>query len=56
MKNELLYIAKAIKIGKIAKTESDYYIDILEPNGNQQTVATGSLKYVKSYISKIVFV
>lgn len=55
--SEKLYRAKSIKIGLIANSnnENDYFIDIIDSNGNWQTIATGSLKYVKSYISKIIF-
>jgi hypothetical protein len=56
MKNEKLYRAKNIKIGLIAGYENDYYIDIYQSNGSWQTIATGSLKYVKSYINKVIFI
>jgi hypothetical protein len=56
MATEKLYRAKSIKIGLIASSENDYYIDIVDSAGNWQTIATGSLKYVKSYISKIIFI
>ena len=56
MATEKLYRAKSINIGLIASSENDYYINIVNSDGNWQTIATGSLKYVKSYISKIIFI
>ena len=56
MSTQKIYHAKSIKIGLIAATDLDYYLDIVDCAGNWQTIATGSLKYVKSYISKVIFI
>lgn len=53
MKAQVIYKAQSIKIGKIANEVDTYYIDIISKDGNQQTIATGSKHYVKSYINKI---
>ena len=53
MKNEIIYRAKAVKIGKIASEKNCYFLDIIGADGNQQTIATGSLSYVKSYMNKV---
>ena len=56
MSNSKLYNAKSIKIGLIAGSKEDYFLDIVDTAGNWQTIATGSLKYVQSYISKVIFI
>ena len=54
MKTEKIYRAKAIKIGLIS--DNEYYLDIIEGNGNQQTITTGSLCWVKKYVYKVIFI
>ena len=56
MKTEKLYKAKSIKIGLIENENNCYYLDIIDSDNNQQTIASGNLSYVKSYILKIIFI
>lgn len=55
MKKISTFYAKSILIGLIAGT-ADYYIDIVDLSGNWQTIGTGSLKYVKSLLSQVIFI
>jgi len=50
-----LYRAKKIVIGKI-EGESNYFIDVVDSCGNQQTIATGSKKYVNSFSKKVILI
>jgi hypothetical protein len=56
MKTEKLYRAKSIIIGKVESRENDYYLDIIDTSGNQQTIVSGDLEYVTKYVSKIIFI
>jgi hypothetical protein len=50
------YKAKSVKIGLVENSNGDFYIDIIGTDGNQQTIASGNYKYVKSFIGKIIFI
>ena len=56
------YKAKSVKIGLIEDTKcyqnpnGFFYIDIIESDGHQQTIATGDYEYVKSFIEQIIFI
>ncbi len=57
MKNATKYYrAKSVKIGLIENSSDFFYIDIIETDGNQQTIASGDYKYVLSFIEKIIFI
>ena len=53
MQNEKLYRAKEIRIGVIGTT-AEYYLDIVDAGGNQQTIATGDFEYITKFISKVI--
>ena len=56
MKKEKLYRARSIMIGNAESTENDNYLDIIDTDGNQQTIVSSNLKYVTKYVSKIIFI
>jgi hypothetical protein len=55
MKVDLRVRAKAIEIGIVDGHTDLYYIDIVYPNGNQETVDTGDIEYVTNLIKLITF-
>ena len=57
MKIETLYSAKSMNIGKVVDSTSDYFgnyfLDIIEKNGNQQTICVGSMDDIISFIKTV---
>jgi len=55
MKLNLEVAAKSIAIGIVDGHTDLYYIDIVDTNGNQQTIDTGNIEYVTNLIKLIKF-
>jgi hypothetical protein len=53
MENVKLYRAKEIRVGAVG-TSGDYYLDIVDGEGGQQTVAVGDFEYITKFMSKII--
>jgi hypothetical protein len=56
MKAKKTFTAESIKIGIVKKQPNKYYLDTIDDDGNQQTIATGTLQEILDLTTQIIFI
>ena len=56
MKAKKTFTCKSVKIGIVEKQSNKYYLDTIDDDGNQQTIATGTLQQILDLTTQIIFI